>query len=173
MGLPAGFNCIPPEKIMPIHGVQDQAKYEALVEAMRLEGWEGRPLLVVYRQGGASYRYQALTGSHRLAAAREVGLKEIPAIVVKGAAAKVIKKSRFFPSFPPGITQELFEHNESWLGRFILMDQWLASFDREPWSDEAVEFYEKLGHYDMIDIMKVRKWPCRDSQGSNPRRQIG
>jgi uncharacterized ParB-like nuclease family protein len=162
MKLPKGFACIPPGQIRPIHGVQEQAKYEALLEAMRLVGWEGRPIVVVY-SFKISTRYQALTGSHRLAAARKIGLKEIPAIVVKGAAAKVIKKSQYFPSFPPGIAQDLFQSDESWLGRFILMDQWLASQRHEPWSDEAVEFYEGLGHYDMVDIMRVRKWPCRET----------
>jgi len=45
---------------------------------MRENGWEGRSLLVIQRET----KFFAWTGSHRIAAAREVGLESIPCYVI-------------------------------------------------------------------------------------------
>jgi len=45
---------------------------------MRENGWQGRSLLVIQRET----QYFAWTGSHRIAAAREVGLESIPCYVI-------------------------------------------------------------------------------------------
>ena len=58
------------DTIDPLHHVTDGAKFSALVTDMRRRGWTGRPLLVYRTASG----YQAWSGSHRLAAARVVGL---------------------------------------------------------------------------------------------------
>jgi hypothetical protein len=50
--------------IQPLHEVRDQEKLDFLVVSMKKNGWAGRPLLVY----DAGNEYQALTGSHRLAA---------------------------------------------------------------------------------------------------------
>ena len=70
---------VSPKSIRPLHEVRDEAKLLMLVEAMQAGGWTGRPLLVVDEGGGD---YVALTGSHRLAAALESGLSEVPVVVV-------------------------------------------------------------------------------------------
>jgi len=61
-------------KIIPFHEVRDQDKFEKLTADMEENGWKGRPLLVIGCEGG----YRALTGSHRLSAARKAGLEEVP-----------------------------------------------------------------------------------------------
>jgi hypothetical protein len=56
--------------IEPPHEVRDTKKFYDLVDDMKRKGWLGRPILAV-EKGGAIY---ALTGSHRIAAAQEVGI---------------------------------------------------------------------------------------------------
>lgn len=55
---------VDPGELVEYHGTRDQEKLNSLIEAMRENGWQGRPILA---QG-----YMAWTGSHRIAAAREV-----------------------------------------------------------------------------------------------------
>lgn len=119
-------------------------------------GWLGRPLLVLAEDDGV---YQALTGSHRLAAARVVGLSNIPAIILSEDVAQKVRGSIFYPKAPPLLAQDLFGIGESWIGRFILMDQWIGNRAR-PWAKPTLEYLEALGHADMIPIISVRKWPC-------------
>ncbi len=68
-----------PEEIEPPHEVKDEAKLADLIASMRAAdtGWVGRPLVVF----GVPGSYQAITGSHRLAAAREV-MNTIPCVVL-------------------------------------------------------------------------------------------
>ena len=61
-------------RIRPFHEVRDAEKLAALVADMTERGWHGRPLVVI----DCGDYYQAITGSHRWAAANEVGLDEIP-----------------------------------------------------------------------------------------------
>lgn len=65
------------DNIEAVHGVQDATKFEALIASMRINGWQGRPLLVVAEGRG----FVALTGSHRLAAAVELDL-DVPCLVI-------------------------------------------------------------------------------------------
>lgn len=64
---------INPQGIEPPHNVRDVAKKEKLTENMEKNGWVGRPLLVF----DAGRGNEALTGSHRIAAAKQAGI-EIP-----------------------------------------------------------------------------------------------
>lgn len=66
-----------PEEITPMNGITNSEMYEYLTDDIRRNGYSGRPV-VVYE---TPYGYQALTGSHRVAAAREAGI-EIPAVVI-------------------------------------------------------------------------------------------
>src|SRR5437868_2969182 len=59
-----------PFEVEPLHGVRINDLYKKLINRMITEGWKGRPLLVVEHNKG----YQAWTGSHRIAAAREVNV---------------------------------------------------------------------------------------------------
>lgn len=67
-----------PEEITPLHEARSPRHLRELVDDMRLNGWHGRPLLVIERENG----YLAWTGSHRIAAAKEAGLTQIPCYVL-------------------------------------------------------------------------------------------
>lgn len=69
-----------PHSFKPPHAIERWGVYQDLVESMRKVGWKGRPLIVAVR--GKVRR--AITGSHRTAAARKVGLKRVPVIPVSG-----------------------------------------------------------------------------------------
>lgn len=67
-----------PARIQPPHAVQDSAKLSALVATMTASGWQGRAILA-YQHGDD---VMALTGSHRIAAARAAGLDEVPVLLI-------------------------------------------------------------------------------------------
>ena len=64
--------------INPVHEVTDAKKLALITESIQRDGWTGRDL-VVYPCGDG---YQAMTGSHRYAAACAEGLEQIPCVVV-------------------------------------------------------------------------------------------
>ena len=66
--------------VTPVHEVRDAGKCLVLSEAMAEGGWRGRPLLVA--DNGIC---QALTGSHRWAAARDAELPAVPCLVISWA----------------------------------------------------------------------------------------
>lgn len=66
-------------EIQPLHEVRDYEKLEQLVQSMETDGWSGRPLLVLTY---GDNQYYAMTGSHRLAAAQEVGV-EVPCYIIE------------------------------------------------------------------------------------------
>ncbi len=71
---------IDPHDIEPPHEVRDEQKKDAIVKSMKINGWQGRPILVQQNYNGN----QAITGSHRIAAAQEVGLESIPVVFLGG-----------------------------------------------------------------------------------------
>jgi hypothetical protein len=150
------ITCVSPDLIDPVHEPNRPQLTPEISGSMRKFGWLGRPLLVV-RDGN---RLQALTGSHRLASARAVGLRTIPVLEVPEPQASLIRGSCYYPKVSHEIVKCLFEHNESWLGRFILMDGWVNRIER-PWGKAYLEQLREFGHEDMIEIMSVRKWRCR------------
>ena|GEM_PF-2642702 len=54
-------------------------KVARIAAAMRRDGWQGRPLLIEEDVDG---RHSAWTGCHRISAAREAGLVEVPCRVI-------------------------------------------------------------------------------------------
>lgn len=66
------------------HGATDEAKLDQLTESMRRDGWIGAPVVVVYRDDADPL---AVTGSHRIAAAREVGI-DVPTVRLADLLAK-------------------------------------------------------------------------------------
>lgn len=70
---------IDPRSLIPLHDVRSKVSLQRLVDDMAENGWMGRPLLVVESPKG----FFAWTGSHRIAAAVEVGLESIPCYVVE------------------------------------------------------------------------------------------
>lgn len=67
-----------PRDIRPLHNVRTPGLRDELAADMMESGWQGRPLLVVESESG----YQAWTGSHRIAAAIEAGMSEVPCYVI-------------------------------------------------------------------------------------------
>lgn len=93
--------CVPPDLIDPVHEPNRPHLIPEISSSMRKSGWLGRPLLVV-RDGD---RLQAITGSHRLASARLVGLNAVPALEVPEPQASLIRESagffRLLPKLSP------------------------------------------------------------------------
>ena len=71
---------VDPQHIMPLHGIaSSRAQHlRELIARMRKHGWQGRPLIV---EEVSPYRYQAWTGTHRLAAARRIGMR-VPVVLI-------------------------------------------------------------------------------------------
>lgn len=65
------------DQIDPPHEPVDMEKLDEITESMRANGWLGLPLVVFEQQPG---RFRSLTGSHRLAAARAAGMRNIPVV---------------------------------------------------------------------------------------------
>ena len=77
--VPAGeIDDLDPYEIQPLNAITDQAKYEKMVEDMETEGYKGAPI-VAMENGNEGYI--ALTGSHRIYAARRAGI-DIPVVVI-------------------------------------------------------------------------------------------
>jgi hypothetical protein len=73
---------IDPEEIIPLDAAKNDQLLVQLVENMTENGWQGRPLLVIDRENGDCL---AWTGSHRIEAAREVGLPTVPCYVIQSS----------------------------------------------------------------------------------------
>jgi len=69
------------QKIVPPHGARDTEKLTELIRSMCVDGWVGAPIVAI-EVGGTFF---ALTGSHRIAAARATELWEIPVEVIEGS----------------------------------------------------------------------------------------
>lgn len=77
--VPAGeIDDLDPYEIQPLNAITDQEKYEKMVEDMETEGYKGAPI-VAMENGNEGYI--ALTGSHRIYAARKAGI-DIPVVVI-------------------------------------------------------------------------------------------
>src|SRR3974390_1873180 len=86
--LPERVTWINPGRVEPPHEVRELGKYERLVHHMSEHGWQGRPLIGrvsfhsrVFEDEHVMYAYDAWTGSHRIAAARVVGVS-VPLVVL-------------------------------------------------------------------------------------------
>lgn len=66
-------------EIETLNNITDRAKYDYLVSEFENNGWDGRPVCVV---GDANTGYTALTGSHRILAAKEAGV-DVKAVVLE------------------------------------------------------------------------------------------
>lgn len=64
------------------HGVQRRGQVRALTAHMHRYGWWGRPIVGEPISVGASWRLQAWTGAHRIAAARRAGLRHVPVLTL-------------------------------------------------------------------------------------------
>lgn len=71
-------------EISPLHEVEDQEHLSALIASLYRKGWIGRPILATALDG----EIIALTGSHRIAAARHNDM-EVPVYLVTLTAKQV------------------------------------------------------------------------------------
>jgi hypothetical protein len=72
---------VDPHHITPLHVLKSSREHHLreLMVRLRTEGWQGRPLVV---EDTSPHRYQAWTGTHRLAAARRVNLHRVPVVLI-------------------------------------------------------------------------------------------
>jgi hypothetical protein len=70
-------------KIRPFNEVEDVEKLNSLAASMQKNGWQGRPILAYDIGDGL----EALTGSHRIAAAKKAGIEDIPVLKVSDEIA--------------------------------------------------------------------------------------
>lgn len=70
---------LPAKDLKPLHEVTDRQKLRALTKSMKERGWVGDPVVV-------DDNLRGLSGSHRIAAAKQLGL-EVPALVVGPSSA--------------------------------------------------------------------------------------
>jgi hypothetical protein len=89
---------MPANKLKPINGIEDRQKFNKLVQSMSTNGWQGRPILVYQDMGKA----KAITGSHRIAAARKLGL-DVPVLYVNKDTIKYEDPNGLFGSFKEAI----------------------------------------------------------------------
>jgi DNA topoisomerase-1 len=80
----SGHKSLKADDIYTVNDIENIGLYRSLVKDFRQNGWKGRPVLVVDIGDG---RFQALTGSHRVIVAQEVGI-EVPSMVIAGQMAK-------------------------------------------------------------------------------------
>lgn len=70
---------VAPAHIIPVHEPDDLVKLHNITADMRSRGWIGRAILCFELRDGT---YQALTGSHRIAASRDASLAAIPVAAI-------------------------------------------------------------------------------------------
>lgn len=114
---------------------------------MQAHGWVGRPILLLPRRGN---KYQALTGSHRYAAAKKAGLKKIPCVILSRDAANAVQSAWRSPSTENyGILRSVYKIGPCFIPFVlakILMD-WPEIFEilkQEPGFEKATEFGVEL-----------------------------
>lgn len=66
------------------HDAHDEARLNQLTESMRRDGWVGAPVVVIDREDADPL---AVTGSHRIAAAREAGI-DVPTVTLADLMAE-------------------------------------------------------------------------------------
>jgi ParB-like nuclease domain len=72
---------VDPRNVTPLHRIKKGRLHHLreLIRRLRESGWQGRPLLV---ERIGRNRYQAWTGTHRLAAARRLRMRRVPVVVI-------------------------------------------------------------------------------------------
>jgi hypothetical protein len=74
------YRWVDPRHVTPIHAIRKSREHHLreLLDRMRRDGWEGRPLIV---EETAPHRYQAWTGTHRREAAQRVHIR-VPIVLI-------------------------------------------------------------------------------------------
>ena len=63
-----------PYRIRPPHPIFADDTYKIILKSMKTDGWVGRPLVVAQMNRNKRWDYSAITGSHRIRAARKAGI---------------------------------------------------------------------------------------------------
>ena len=95
-----------PKNLTPLNKIEDANKYKSILNSMQEFGYQGRPILAYMDKGQA----KALTGSHRLYAARNAGI-DVPVVFVKPSVMKWEDKEGLFGTFKESINdQRVYQH---------------------------------------------------------------
>jgi len=95
-----------PKNLIPLNKIEDAEKYKNILNSMQESGYQGRPILAYMDENKA----KALTGSHRLYAARKAGI-EVPVVFVKPSVMKWEDNNGLFGTFKESINdQRVYEH---------------------------------------------------------------
>lgn len=95
-----------PKNLTPLNKIEDVNKYKNILSSMQESGYQGRPILAYMDKGKA----KALTGSHRLYAARSAGI-DVPVVFVKPSVMKWEDNEGLFGTFKESINdQRVYEH---------------------------------------------------------------
>lgn len=101
---------VPASSIVELHGVRDKKKRDALQADMELRGWSGRPVLAYRDDSGAVF---ALTGSHRIAAARAADI-DVPIVLVSDASMQQVDEiGRYLPEIAGKDDNDLLQFFEN------------------------------------------------------------
>jgi hypothetical protein len=97
-----------PSDIEPLNGITDQIKYESLVQSFKRDGYNGVPVLVGNECIGI---YEAITGSHRIYAAREAGI-DIPCVIIDDDEIFLRISDGTDDTMREGIAKEMYDLGE-------------------------------------------------------------
>lgn len=92
-------------RVLPLHEVRDEAKLEALIASMIVNGWQGRPVLAI----DCGDYLQALTGSHRIAAAEAAEIEVETLTISQPTLSDDAELSELFSSLIDGGDEERIE----------------------------------------------------------------
>lgn len=127
------------------------------MRSMETFGWKGRPIVVGHTDKGLL----AFTGNHRYAAAKEVGIRTIPVIMMTPDEVEVALEAGAFQDYRIGA---LIEAGHKSIGEFMYMDSLIVVLMGEdiaqyPWDDDALAYYKRQGiRQEVIDVMGVEDW---------------
>ncbi len=93
---------IHPDDIVPLHPITNPSMYVSLYLSMKKYGWQGRALLAATEDN----YIRALTGSHRIQAARDAHVESIPVYVLDGAKLTGILVDMGVSTINPTICRE-------------------------------------------------------------------
>ncbi len=97
-----------PSDIEPLNGITDHEKYEELVISFREDGYDGIPILAGNECIGI---YEAITGSHRIYAAREAGIY-IPCVIIDDDEIFLRISDGTDDTMREGIAKEMYDLGE-------------------------------------------------------------
>lgn len=151
--------CVAPSSIHPFHEITRPLDLKTLTKSMKIRGWEGRPLVVALQ---ANIR-QALTGSHRWAASKAAGLREIPVVFLTQKELKIAKPG---PVHQEVLARMLIRAGHSPIGELMLMDCAIEEFEGRfpnyhPWDWGTGRWLREEGYGEEVaDLMRIADWGC-------------